>query len=290
MEFLTDPVDWWIEPFATGDFMRRALIAGLLAVVATSVVGTWVVLRGMSFLGDALAHGVLPGIAIAFLVGVDPTVGALVAALAMVAGINLIRSHSPLPDDTSIGVLFVGFLALAVVIMSSSSTYVSDLNGFLFGSITGVGNEDLIRQALAATIAVVGVAVFYRALLVMTFDEQQAELLGLRPRLTNGILLALIALSIVASFQAVGNLLVFAFLVAPPATATLIARRVPLIMLVAVVIGSGSVVVGLLVSYHHGTAPSATMALTSTAIFLALLGVRAAKHAATPLTVPDVSG
>lgn len=158
-EFLTDPVEWWIEPFASGDFTRRALIAGLLAVVATSEVGTWVVLWGMSFLGDALAHGVLPGIAVAFLIGVDPTIGALAAALVMVAGINLIRVHSPLPDDTSIGVLLVGFLALAVVIMSSSGSYLRDLNGFLFGSITGVDDGDIARQAVAAATSVVGVVV-----------------------------------------------------------------------------------------------------------------------------------
>jgi ABC-type Mn2+/Zn2+ transport system permease subunit len=279
VDFLTDPIDWWIDPFVSGEFMQRALVAGLLAVLATSVVGTWVVLRGMSFLGDALAHGVLPGIAIAFVVGVDTTIGALVAALVMVGGISLIRTHSPLPDDTSIGVLFVGFLALAVVIMSSSSSYVRDLNGFLFGSINAVDDRDIARQAVAAAISVAGVAVFYRALLVMTFDEQQAQLLGLRPRLANGVLLALVAISIVASFQAVGNLLVFAFLVAPPATASLMARRVPVIMAVAVAIGAVSVVVGLLVSYHHETATSATMALTSVVIFFVVIAATSLRRA-----------
>ena len=141
--------------------MRNALYAGLLVVLTTSVVGTWVVLRGMSFLGDALAHGVLPGIAIAFIIGVNTTIGAFVAALVMVFGINLIRNHSPLPEDASIGVLFVGFLALAVVIMSSSSgSYTGDLNRFLFGSITGVDSGDLRRQAIAAVISLAGVTVF----------------------------------------------------------------------------------------------------------------------------------
>ena len=189
-------------------------------VLTTSVVGTWVVLRGMSFLGDALAHGVLPGIALAFIVGVHTTIGAFVAAIAMVWGINMIRSYSPLPEDTSIGVLFVGFLALAVAIMSSSSgAYVGDLNRFLFGSVTGVDSDDLRRQAIAAVISVGGVIVFYRAFLVMTFDHAQAQVLGLRPRLAHGVLLVLLAISIIASFEAVGNLLVFAFLIAPPATA-----------------------------------------------------------------------
>jgi len=272
MECLTDPFAWWVEPFTTNVFMRNALWAGLLAVAATSVVGTWVVLRGMSFLGDALAHGVLPGIAIAFVIGVHTTIGALVAALVMVGGINLIRAHSPLPDDTSIGVLFVGFLALAVVIISSGSgTYSGDLTRFLFGSISGVDNADLVRLGITAGISVLGAVVFHRAFVVMTFDETQARLLGLRPKVANGVLLTLLAVSIVASFEVVGNLLVFAFLVAPPATATLLVRRVSVIMTVAVGIGAAAVFVGLLISYHHGTAAGATMALVAVAIFIAAL-------------------
>ena len=272
MEFLTDPAAWWIDPFTTNVFMQRALYAGLLVTLTTSVVGTWVVLRGMSFLGDALAHGVLPGIALAFIIGVDTTIGALVAAVAMVWGINLIRSHSPLPEDTSIGVLFVGFLALAVAIMSSSSgAYTGDLNRFLFGSITGVSASDLQRQAVAAAVSVGGVIVFYRAFLVMTFDVAQAQVLGLRPRMAHWVLLVLLAVSIVASFEAVGNLLVFAFLIAPPATAVLLVRRVPRIMLVAAVVGAVSTVFGLLFSYHNDTAAGATMALATVVVFLAVL-------------------
>ena len=154
----------------------------------------------------------------------------------MVGGINVIRAASPLPEDTSIGVLFVGFLALAVVIMSSSSgSYTGDLNRFLFGSITGVDNADLVRQAIVGVVTLLGVAIFYRSLLVMTFDETQAQLLGLRPRVAHVALLVLLAFSIVASFEAVGNLLVFAFLVAPPAAATLLVRRVPVIMALSLI-------------------------------------------------------
>ncbi len=274
MEFLTDPYGWWIEPFSENSFMLDALWAGLLAVLATSVVGTWVVLRGMSFLGDALAHGVLPGIAVAFVIDGNIMLGAFVAALAMVGGINLIHTYSPLPEDTATGILFVGFLALGVVIMSShSGSYAKDLNSFLFGSITGVDDGDLVRQGLAAAISLVGVIVFYRAFLVLTFDETQARLLGLAPRLAHIGLLVLLVISIVASFETVGSLLVFAFLIAPPATAALIVRSVPMIMTLAVGVGSLAVVVGLLISFHHGTAAGATMALSAvTLFFLALLG------------------
>jgi len=275
MDFLTNPVNWWIEPFVENIFMRKALWSGLLAVLATSTVGTWVVLRGMSFLGEALAHGVLPGLAIAFIVGGDTTLGAVVAALAMVAGINLIRNHSPLPDDSSIGLLYVGFLALAVVIMSSSSgAYSGDLSRFLFGSITGVTNSDLVRQSAIAAVVLLGVVFFHRAFLVMTFDEVQARLMGLRPRMAHAALLALLAIAIVASFQAVGNLLVFAFLVAPPSTATMLVRRIPAIMITATMLGSASVVVGLLISYHHDTAAGATMALGTVVMFLIALAIR----------------
>lgn len=280
MEFLTDPGGWWVEPFTSNVFMRRALYASLLLVLTTSLVGTWVVLRGMSFLGDALAHGVLPGIALAFIVGVHPTIGAFVAAFAMVLGISLIRSHSPLQEDASIGIFFVGFLALAVVIMSTSSgAYAGDLTRFLFGSITGVDADDLRRQAIAAFASVAGVILSYRAFLVMTFDQAQAQVLGLRPRLAHGALLVLLAISIIASFEAVGNLLVFAFLVAPPATAVLLVRRVPVIMVAAVAIGVVSTVTGLLISYHYSSAAGATMALATVVVFLAILTGKAALSA-----------
>jgi ABC-type Mn2+/Zn2+ transport system permease subunit len=279
--WLTDPVGWWVEPFADNPFMRNALAAALLTVVCTSVIGTWVVLRGLSFLGDALAHGVLPGIAIAFVLGQSVTIGALVAAFAMVAGISVIRAASPLPDDASIGVLFVGFLALAVVIMSSRRDGgAGDLTRFLFGSINAVDTADLGKLLVVAVVTVGGVTVLYRAFLVGTFDATQARLMGFRPRLSHAALLVLLALAIVASFETVGSLLVFAFLVAPPATATLLVKRVPWIMVTAVAIGAASATLGLLVSYHHRTASGATMALTTVAVFFAGLAATSARRLA----------
>lgn len=275
MTIVTDPWSWWVAPFLDNQAMRSALAAVVLTAACTSVVGTWVVLRGMSFLGDALAHGVLPGVAMAFVLGGNTTVGALVAALAMVGGVNIVRSRSPLPEDASIGILFVGFLALAVVVMSTeSASYTGDLNRFLFGSITGVSTGDLVRQLVIAVVTVAAVLVLHRALLASTFDERQATLAGLRPRATQLALLGLLALAIVGSFATVGNLLVFAFLVAPPATATLLARRVPTIMLSAVVIGVVCGSLGLLISYHHRTAAGATMALTTVVVFFVALTLR----------------
>jgi zinc/manganese transport system permease protein len=273
MTWLTDPIAWWIEPFADNVFMREALLATVLAVACTSVIGTWVVLRGLAFLGDALAHGVLPGIAIAWVIGIDTSIGAIIAALAMVGGVALIRQNSPLPDDVSIGVLFVGFLALAVVIMSAGAA-TGDLTRFLFGSINAVDGADLTRLGVVTAVVLVTVALGHRAFLVSTFDPLQARLGGLHPRATHLLLLALVALAIVASFETVGSLLVFAFLIAPPATASLLAKRVVSIMALAVLLGCAASLVGLLVSYHHRAAAGGSMALANVIVFMVALVAR----------------
>lgn len=273
MTWLTDPIAWWIEPFVDNVFMREALLATVLAVACTSVIGTWVVLRGLAFLGDALAHGVLPGIAIAWVIGIDTSIGAIIAALAMVGGVALIRQNSPLPDDVSIGVLFVGFLALAVVIMSAGAA-TGDLTRFLFGSINAVDGADLARLGVVTAVVLVTVALGHRAFLVSTFDPLQARLGGLHPRATHLLLLALVALAIVASFETVGSLLVFAFLIAPPATASLLARRVVSIMALAVLLGCAASLVGLLVSYHHRAAAGGSMALANVIVFMVALVAR----------------
>jgi zinc/manganese transport system permease protein/manganese/iron transport system permease protein len=266
-------MDWLTEPFRFA-FMQRALLAGMLAVAMTSTVGTWVVIRGMSFVGDALAHGVLPGIAVAFLVGVDPTIGAFVAALVMVAVISLVGRRSGLSDDTGIGLLFVGMLALGVVIISRSDAFTGDLTSFLFGNPLGVTVADLRFQAVALAIVLLTVALLYRPLLVLSFNETKSALLGLRPGLTHVAMMTLVGLAVVASFRAVGTLMTFGLLVAPPATAALLVRRVWLVMLVAVLLGWAAVVAGLLVSYHHDTAAGATMSGLAVAFFFVVLAAR----------------
>jgi len=268
-----DPVHWFLDPFEPA-FMQRALLAGALAVVATSVVGTWVVLRGMSFLGDALAHGVLPGMALALLWGFNITVGALLSAALMVAGVSLVERRSRLAEDTGIGLLFVGMLALGVIIISKSRSFTNDVQSLLFGDVLGVTAADLRLQAVAAVLVLVASLLGYRAFLVLSFNEAKAGSLGLRPAATHLALLALTAVAVVSSFQAVGTLLVFGLLIGPPATATLLVRRVWLCMLVAVAVGWLAVVGGLLVSYHYGTAAGATMAGVSVAMFFLVLFVQ----------------
>ncbi len=266
MGWLVHPIDWWISPFVESAIMRDALFAALLTVLGTSIVGTWVVLRGLTFLGDSLAQGVLPGIAVAWALSVDPQIGALVAAFAMVAGVNIIRSSSPLPDEVSLGILCVGFLSLAVVLMSARGGY-GDLNRFLFGSITAVDNQRIIRSALFACITIAFVTVGYRALIVATFDSSQARITKFSPGVVHLALLVMTALSVVNSFETVGSLLVFAFLIAPPTTASLIVKSVPRIIGLSIFLGAIAAFMGLLISYHHRTAAGATMALVSVMMF-----------------------
>jgi manganese/iron transport system permease protein len=269
---------WLLDPFEP-EFMQRALIAGMLAVVASSVVGTWVVLRGLSFLGDALAHGVIPGMALAVLWGFNLTVGALLTAAIMVAGISVVNRRSRLGEDTGVGLLFVGMLALGVIIISKSRSFTTDVQGLLFGDVLGVTWADVRVQAAAATLVLLCSVLGYRAFLVLSFNEAKAGSLGLRPGVTHVALLALIAVAIVSSFQAVGTLLVFGLLVGPPATAALLVRRVWACMIVGVAVGWVAVVVGLLLSYHHGTAAGATMAGVAVAQFFVVLAAQEAAQA-----------
>ena len=259
-----------LDPFEP-EFMQRALVAGMLAVLAASVVGTWVVLRGLSFLGDALAHGVIPGLALAVLWGFNLTVGALASAAVMVGGVSLVNRRAHVGDDTGIGLLFVGMLALGVVIVSRSRSFATDVQGLLFGDVLGVTWADVRVQAVAAALVVIGCAVGYRAFLALSFNEEKAGSLGLRPGATHLALLALIAVAIVCSFRAVGTLLVFGLLVGPPATAALLVRRVWQCMVVGVALGWLAVGGGLLLSYHHDTAAGATMAGVSVGLFFVVL-------------------
>ena len=257
---------------------QRALIGGLLAATTTALVGTWVVVRGLAFFGDALAHGVLPGIALAAIWGFDLTLGALVSALVMVGGVNLVNRTTRLSDDTGIGLLFVGMLALGVVILSREATFTGDLTGFLFGDVLGVRSDEIRLGIVALVITIIGLVAGHRSFLALAVNRDKAETLGLKPGLAHAALLTLLAVSVVSSFRVVGTLLVFGFLVAPPASAVLIVRRIPVAMAAAVLFGWSSVVLGLIVSYHHDTAASATIAGLAVAQFFVVLAVTETQH------------
>jgi ABC-type Mn2+/Zn2+ transport system permease subunit len=265
-------VEWFTEPFALA-FQQRALIGGALAALMSSVVGTWLVLRGMSFFGDAFVHGVVPGIAAAVVLDINPLIGAAVAAAVMVFAIEVVNRQTVLSEDTSIGLLFVGMLALGVVIISRLDTYSGSLTSILFGDALGVTQSDLYGQAILAVIVIAVALALYRPLLALSFNAEKAELWGMRPKRAHAALLVLIAAAVIGSYQSVGTLLVFGLLVGPPATASLIARTVPRMMIYAIIIALFSVWLGLTLSYHLGTAGSATMALVPIVLFFIVLAI-----------------
>jgi len=276
-------VEWWIEPFALG-FQQRALIGGAIAALMASTVGTWLVLRGMSFFGDAFVHGVVPGVAAALVLGQSPLLGAALAALVMVLAIEWVQRRTPLGVDTSIGLLFVGMLAMGVVILSRLDSYSGSLTSILFGDALGVSWSDIEGQAIVLVIVLVASIVLYRPLVSLSLNRDKAQLLGMNPRRTHVALLALIALAIIGSYQSVGTLLVLGLLIGPPAVASLLVNTIPRLMVTAGLIGVGSVWLGLTLSYYWGTAGSATMAFVPVVLFFAvmalkeLLGLRRAKE------------
>ena len=260
-------------------FMQRALIGGLIAVIATSLVGTWIVLRGLAFLGDALAHGVIPGVALAVLWGFNPALGAFLSALVMSGLVTMVSNRTSVRDDTAIGLLFVGMLALGVTIISKTGSFKTDVTVVLFGDSLGITSADIRNQIIYTSIVVLCTVMLYRPFLALTFNEMKAQTLGMSPRSSQAALLALLSLAIVASFQAIGTLLVFGLLVAPPATATLLVKKVPLIMVVSILVGFIAVISGLLISFHYGTAGGATMAGISVLEFFVVMIVQSTYRA-----------
>lgn len=256
------------------EFMQRALAAGLIAAAACSVVGTWIVLRGLTFLGDALAHGVLPGLALATTWGFSPALGALVSALVMSGAVTVVGRRAGVRDDVGIGLLFVGMLALGVVIVSRSANFATDLSSLLFGDVLAVSPSDIRDQAIAAALVVAVSLALHRPFLALAFNADKARTLGMRPGLAHAAMLVVLAVAIVASFSAIGTLLVFGLLIGPPATAGLVVRRLPSRMLVAVALGASAVVIGLVISFHHGTAGGASIAGIAVAQFFVVLIVR----------------
>lgn len=267
-------MEWLTAPFEVA-FVQRALLGGVLVSLICALAGTWVVLRGMAFLGDAMAHGLLPGVAIAALLGGSPLVGAAASAAVMAAGVTGLARVRRLSRDTGIGLLFVGMLALGVIVVSRSQSFAVDLTGFLFGDVLAVRERDLAHLGIALAVAAVAAAAGHRAFLALAFDERTAHTLGLRPRLAHAALLGLLTLAIVASFHIVGTLLVLGLLIAPPAAALPWARGVGTLMAGAAALGVGATFLGLLLSWHLGTAAGATVAAVAVAQFFVSVAVAA---------------
>ena len=262
-----------IGPFLANQFMTNALAAGIVVSIACGIVGTFMVLRGLAFIGDALAHGVLPGIAVALLLGYPGILGAAVGSALMVGGIGYITRRSRLSNDTAIGLFFVGMLALGVIIVSRSSSFSGDLVRVLFGELLGITPQGILLQAAATILIGAATFVLRRPFLLLCFDPEQANVSGFPARIYHAVMLAMIALTIVVSFQTVGTLLVFGMLLAPAATSALFSRRLLPMMAIASFIGAVSVYLGLLVSYHLDLAAGAAITLIATTIFFGAFAV-----------------
>jgi ABC-type Mn2+/Zn2+ transport system permease subunit len=264
-------VDALVEPFLDNAFMLRALVAGILVAVACGVIGTFVVLRGMAFIGDALAHGVLPGIAAAILLGLPGILGAALGALVMIGGVTLVTERTRLTSDTAIGLLFVAMLALGVVIVSAAGAFQGDLLAILFGQILGTSLEQLLIMGVATAVVVIAGILASRPFLLLAFEPEQADVAGFPSRRYHVLMMLLVALTVVVAFQTVGTLLVFGMLLAPAATGALVASRMSLMMAIAIAVGSVSTYVGLLASYWFDLAASATIVLVAVAVFFLVL-------------------
>jgi manganese/iron transport system permease protein len=260
-------IEWLTKPL-TYEFMQRGLLASTLVGVLCAVVGCYVVLRGMAFLGDALAHAILPGVAIAYLFNGNLMLGALVAAIIVAMLIGFLSRQGTIKEDTAIGILFAAALSLGVLLISSIRTYAVDLTHILFGNVLGVSSEDLILTAVLGVVVLGFIVVFYREFLVMSFDPVLAATLRMRAERFRTLMLILLALTIVVSLQTVGVGLVSAMLVTPGAAAYLLTRRLAPMMIVSAFIGAVSSVVGLYLSFYLSVASGAAVVLTATTIFL----------------------
>jgi len=260
---------WIVAPLAYG-FMQRGMLAAVLVGILCAIVGCYVVLRSMAFLGDALSHAVLPGVAIAYLMGANLLMGALAAAVVVALLISLFSRQGTIKEDTAIGIVFAAALALGVALISSVRTYAVDLTHIMFGNVLGVSPTDVWLIAGIGAAVLLTILAFYRQFLVIAFDPVLAATQRLPVERLRMLLLLLIALTIVVSLQTVGVGLVAAMLVTPGATAYLLTRRLPAMMMVAALIGAVASISGLYLSYYVNIASGAAVVLVATALFTAV--------------------
>lgn len=267
---MTTLIDVIAQPLSHA-FMVRGLVAALLVGVVCAILGTYVVLRGMAFLGDALAHSILPGIAVGYLVG-GGTRGplfwwALGTGIVAALGIGAISRQGQIKEDTAIGVIFAGMLALGVALISTARSYSVDLAHFLFGDVLGVATEDLLLSGVFGALVLLLVLAFYKEFLVVSFDPIMAATLRLPTRFFDYLMLVMLAVTVVISLQTVGVALMVAMLVTPAATALLLTRRLPAMMAVSAGIGAFSAIAGLYLSYYANVASGAAIVLVATSLF-----------------------
>ena len=264
-------INWLLEPLQY-QFMQRGMIAAVLVGIVCAVVGTYVVLRGMAFFGDALAHTILPGIAIGYLItgGARDTLfwWALGTAVVAALGIGVISKQAEIKEDTAIGIIFAGMFALGIALISTVRSYAVDLSHFLFGDVLGVSAHSLLLIIIFGGIVLLTIGAFYKEFLTLSFDPILAATLRLPVNLLNNLLLCLIAVTVAVSLQTVGVALMVAMLVTPAATAYLLTQRLPVMMALSALFAALSGVIGLYFSYYLSIASGAAIVLTATSFFL----------------------
>jgi manganese/iron transport system permease protein len=265
-----DPIGFLVHPMVYG-FMQRGLVAALIVGVVCAVMGTFVVLKGLAFIGDAVSHAAFPGLVVAYIIGAPLYIGGAVAAIATALAIGLVTRRSRLRFDTSVGVLFAGTFAFGVMMFSTIKGYVADLLGYLLGNVLGIGVGDLIQVAILGAIVLVIVLAIRKELLFATFDPLGAAASGLPVTGLEYLLLALLGVTIVVSIQTVGIIMVVSMLVTPAATAQLLVIRFGRMMAVAVVLAGVSAVLGLYLSYYLNLASGASIVLVETLFFVIAL-------------------
>jgi manganese/iron transport system permease protein len=259
-------LDWFTDPLGY-EFMRRALVEVLLMGAVTGAVGCYVVLRGLSFIGDALSHAIFPGIVIAYLLGESVFLGAMAFGVLTSGAITIVATNRRIKEDSAIGVLFAGTFALGIVLISSTENFSRDLASFLFGNVLGATMTDIWVSAGAGAVVILFLLLFHRELLIVSFDRVAGESMGIKVFWIDLLLLLMISLTIVISLRAVGNILVVAMLVTPAATARLLTDRLPTMILLSSAIGMLSGVAGLLISFHADVAAGGTIVLVATGVF-----------------------
>lgn len=264
----------FIEPLQY-EFMQRAVFESVIIGITCGLVGAFIMLRRMSLIGDALAHAVLPGVIIGFMIAgkgqVAMFIGAVTAGLITSLLIGFVNRNSRIKEDTSIGVMFTGAFALGVLLVSQLKNVHIDLTSYLFGDILGVSNDDLILSGIIAIVVVASVLLFYKQLLVTSFDPTMAAVMGISTGLVHYFLMSLLSMTIVASLQSVGLILVVAMLITPAATAYLLTDRLPKMLMLSVFIAVFTALAGLLGSYHFNFASGASMVVFATTVFLLTL-------------------
>ncbi len=265
-------MEWLLGPLAY-PFMVRGVLAAIMVGVVCSTLGVYIILQGMAFFGDALAHAVLPGVVLAFLAGWPLALGALLFGILAAVGIGLLSEREEIREDTAIGIVFAGSFALGVALLSTVSGYATDLAHILFGNVLGVSTADLWTILGLGALVLLVIVAFYKEFLILCFDPTLAVVLRLPAKLLRYLLLVLIAITIVVALQTVGVALLIAMLVTPATTASLLTRRMSRMMFLAAGIGAASNVTGLYLSFYLNIASGPAMVLVATALFLVTLGL-----------------